>query len=235
MHEQASSSTAAHTATHPFRADSPTLRRRSLAADPAAQVVLRDIGSNPVPHLDGETVAASRGAAQTERSEPRSRLSDALIGELRAADVVVIGAPMYNFGIPSTLKSWFDHVLRAGVTFRYTEAGPEGLLNGKKAIVIETRAGVYSEGPARRWTARNRICATCSASWASTTSGSSVSRSSRSAPKRPRRRCRSERGGRQSRRRAARGVMACACPLEAGLARLCAQSTVELDSTLSLE
>jgi FMN-dependent NADH-azoreductase len=69
-----------------------------------------------------------------------------LIEELRAADVLVIGAPMYNFGIPSTLKAWFDHVLRARVTFRYTEKGPEGLVTGKKAIVVESRAGLYSEG-----------------------------------------------------------------------------------------
>jgi FMN-dependent NADH-azoreductase len=75
-------------------------------------------------------------------------LSDTLVGELQAADLIVIGAPMYNFGMSSTLKTWFDHVLRARVTFRYTESGPEGLLKGKKAIVIESRAGLYSEGPA---------------------------------------------------------------------------------------
>jgi len=71
-----------------------------------------------------------------------------LIEELRAADLIVVGAPMYNFGMASTLKSWFDHVLRARVTFRYTENGSEGLLGGKRALVIETRGGVYSEGPA---------------------------------------------------------------------------------------
>ncbi|MDO9490030.1 MAG: NAD(P)H-dependent oxidoreductase, partial [Sphingomonadaceae bacterium] len=62
--------------------------------------------------------------------------------------LIVIGAPMYNFGIASTLKSWFDHILRAGETFRYTEAGPEGLLTGKRAVIVETRGGLYSEGPA---------------------------------------------------------------------------------------
>lgn len=61
---------------------------------------------------------------------------------------VMIGAPMYNFGIPSALKSWFDHVLRAGVTFHYTAEGPVGLVTGKRAIVVETRGGLYSEGPA---------------------------------------------------------------------------------------
>jgi FMN-dependent NADH-azoreductase len=72
-----------------------------------------------------------------------------LIAELRAADVIVIGAPMYNFSVATNLRAWFDHVLRAGVTFRYTEAGPEGLLPGKRVIVVETRGGLYSEGPAK--------------------------------------------------------------------------------------
>jgi len=67
---------------------------------------------------------------------------------VKAADLIVIGAPMYNFGMASTLKAWFDHVVRAGITFRYGEAGPEGLITGKRAVVIESRAGLYSEGPA---------------------------------------------------------------------------------------
>jgi FMN-dependent NADH-azoreductase len=112
------------------------------------EVVRRDIGAEPIPHLTSETVFAIRtGEAQTEAGARALELSDRLIEELRAADLIVIGAPMYNFGIPSTLKAWFDHVLRARVTFRYTEAGPEGLLKGRKAIVVESRAGLYSEGP----------------------------------------------------------------------------------------
>ena len=116
---------------------------------PGARIVHRDIGSNPIPHLTAETVGAIRGG---EADSPQAReavaLSDRLIAEVKDADVLVIGAPMYNFGIPSTLKAWFDHILRAGITFRYTEAGPEGLVKGKKAIVVEARAGLYSEGPA---------------------------------------------------------------------------------------
>jgi FMN-dependent NADH-azoreductase len=113
-----------------------------------AEIVRRDIGADPVPHLGPQTVAAIRtGEASTEAGAAALALSDALIAELRAADVLVIGAPMYNFGIPSTLKAWFDHVLRARVTFRYTQEGPEGLVTGKKAIVVESRAGLYSEGP----------------------------------------------------------------------------------------
>ncbi len=84
----------------------------------------------------------------TPRRQPTA-LSDTLIAELQSADILVIGAPMYNFGIASTLKAWFDHVLRAGITFRYGESGPEGLLKGKRAIVIESRGGLYSEGPAQ--------------------------------------------------------------------------------------
>ena len=113
-----------------------------------ARIVRRDVGASPVPHLVEATSGAIRGApAETEAAREALALSDALIDELRAADLVVIGAPRYNFGMASTLKAWFDHVLRARVTFRYTESGPEGLLKGKKAIVVETRAGLYSEGP----------------------------------------------------------------------------------------
>ena len=113
------------------------------------EIVRRDIGTKPMPHLTPDTVPAIRtGEAATEAGRAALALSDQLVEELRSAELVVIGAPMYNFGMPSTLKAWFDHVLRARVTFRYTEAGPEGLMSGKKAIVVESRAGLYSEGPA---------------------------------------------------------------------------------------
>ena len=115
---------------------------------PGAEIVRRDIGAEPIPHLVADTVAGIRGTAETPAEKAALALSDILVAELQAADLIVIGAPMYNFGMPSTLKAWFDHVLRARVTFRYTEAGPEGLLKGKKAVVIESRAGLYSEGPA---------------------------------------------------------------------------------------
>jgi FMN-dependent NADH-azoreductase len=115
--------------------------------DPSATITIRDVGAQPLPHLTSETVGAIRGIANTDAERQTLALSDALIAELKEADLIVIGAPMYNFGIPSTLKTWFDHVLRAGVTFRYTAEGPEGLVKGKRAIVIESRAGFYSEGP----------------------------------------------------------------------------------------
>lgn len=122
-----------------------SLRRR----EPGLRVIERDLGARPVPHLTPDAAAAIRAEPQNAAQAAARALSDELIGELKAADTILIGAPMYNFGIPSTLKAWFDHVLRAGVTFRYSEAGPEGLLKGKRAIVVLTRGGLYSEGPAQ--------------------------------------------------------------------------------------
>ncbi len=119
------------------------------AADPHLRVVRRDLAADAVPHLTPATVAGVRAVAATPAEVQARALSDALIAELRAADTIVIGAPMYNFSIPSTLKAWFDHVLRAGETFSYSEAGPKGLLTGKKVIVVEARGGLYSEGPAQ--------------------------------------------------------------------------------------
>lgn len=117
--------------------------------DPGAKLVFRDLAADPIPHLTPETVACVRAQAVTPAEQAARALSDELIAELRAADTIVIGAPMYNFSVPTTLRSWFDHVLRAGETFSYSEAGPKGLLTGKKVIVVESRGGLYSEGPAQ--------------------------------------------------------------------------------------
>ncbi|MHA7777868.1 FMN-dependent NADH-azoreductase [Roseibium sp. M-1] len=115
-----------------------------------SKVISRDLGKNPVPHMTQDaTVALRAPETQNEDQAIARALSDELIAELKATDLLVIGAPMYNFGIPSTLKAWFDYVLRAGVTFSYSEAGPEGLLKDKRAIVVLTRGGFYSEGPAQ--------------------------------------------------------------------------------------
>ena len=109
-------------------------------------VTVRDLAAQPLPHLTGERFAAFTApvAGRTAEQSLVVAESDALIDELRRADVVVIGLPMYNFGIPSTLKAYFDHIARAGVTFGYTEQGPVGLLTGKKAYVIATRGGRYA-------------------------------------------------------------------------------------------
>jgi FMN-dependent NADH-azoreductase len=121
----------------------------ALTEGAPARVIHRDLGREPVPHLTEATVAGVRAQPATEAEQAARALSDALIAELRAADTIVIGAPMYNFSIATGLRAWFDHVLRAGETFRYTEAGPEGLLAGKRVIVVESRGGLYSEGPAQ--------------------------------------------------------------------------------------
>lgn len=119
------------------------------AADPSLETTIRDIGKEPIPHLTAATVGAIRGVADNDEARQTLALSEALIAELEEADLLVIGSPMYNFGISSTLKTWFDHVLRAGRTFRYTGEGvSEGLMTGKRVVVIESRAGFYSAGPA---------------------------------------------------------------------------------------
>jgi FMN-dependent NADH-azoreductase len=111
-------------------------------------VVYRDLDAAPLPHLTNATVAGIRAEPASDSEHAARALSDELIAELREADVIVIGAPMYNCSVPTTLRAWFDHVLRAGETFRYTEKGPQGLLPGKRVIVVESRGGLYSEGPA---------------------------------------------------------------------------------------
>jgi FMN-dependent NADH-azoreductase len=120
-----------------------------LTAHPSANLTVRDLARNPHPMLD----TAALGALFTPAGErnpgqaARVALDDALIGELQAADVVVLGVPMYNFGIPTQLKAWFDAVARAGVTFRYTEKGPEGLLRGKTVYAVLTRGGIHRDQP----------------------------------------------------------------------------------------
>ncbi|MFC7518551.1 FMN-dependent NADH-azoreductase [Herbaspirillum sp. GCM10030257] len=123
--------------------------QRLVDLHPQARLTYRDVGEDPVPHLTPATLAGVRGVAQSEAEHATRTLSDRLIAELQAADLVVIGAPMYNFSIPSTLRTWFDHVLRPRVTFSYGADGPEGQLKGKHAIVVEARGGLYSEGPAQ--------------------------------------------------------------------------------------
>lgn len=122
---------------------------RLVEAYPGAKVVSRDLGAAPIPHLDTANVAGVRGVPKTDAEKVSRSLSDVLIAELRNADTIVIGAPMYNFSVPTGLRAWFDYVLRAGETFSYSDAGPKGLLIGKRVIIIESRGGLYSEGPAQ--------------------------------------------------------------------------------------
>ncbi len=118
------------------------------AATPSAQVIRRDLAVTPHPPIDEATLGALFTPADQRTPEQAARvaLDDALIAELLAADVIVIGSPMYNFGITVQLKSWFDAVARAGTTFRYTATGPEGLVQGKKVYVTLARGGFHQGG-----------------------------------------------------------------------------------------
>ena len=119
-----------------------------VAANPGATVLRRDLASDPHPPIDEATLGALFTPAESRSAEQNARiaLDDALIAQVQAADVVVIGAPMYNFGVTTQLKSWFDAIARAGVTFRYGANGPEGLLTGKKVYVNLSRGGVHRNG-----------------------------------------------------------------------------------------
>ena len=119
------------------------------AQNPGARLTVRDLSADPVPHLDAARFGAflAKPEERTPAQQAVVTYSDALIEELKRADVVVLGLPLYNFGLPSTLKAYFDHVGRAGVTFRYTEKGPVGLLTGKKVYVFAARGGLYAGTP----------------------------------------------------------------------------------------
>jgi FMN-dependent NADH-azoreductase len=116
---------------------------------PAGVVLTRDLSGEPLPHLAAAQFQAFLTAPEARTPEQRALVapSDALIEELQRAEVIVLAVPMYNFGVPSTLRAYFDHVGRAGHTFRYTADGPEGLLKGKKVYVFATRGGRYAGTP----------------------------------------------------------------------------------------
>jgi len=125
---------------------------RSLTAnDPAADVVVRDLAASPLPHLDGGFLAAlhTDAAGRTPEQAEAVARADSLVAELKAADTIVIASAMINFAPTSTLKSWFDNLLRAGVTFSYDETGPHGLVTGKKAYLVAAQGGIYSDGPGK--------------------------------------------------------------------------------------
>lgn len=117
--------------------------------NPGARVTVRDLAKDPVPHLSAAGFGAFLAKPEERTAEQRAAAaySDALIAELKAADVIVLGLPLYNFGLPSTLKAYFDQIGRSGSTFRYTAEGPVGLLTGKKAYVFAARGGLYMGTP----------------------------------------------------------------------------------------
>ena len=122
---------------------------RLRATHPAAEVIIRDLARTPHPVLDETALQALFTPPEQRSPEQAARvaLDDALIAEIQAADAVVLGVPMYNFGVPAQLKNWIDAISRAGVTFRYTEKGPEGLLQGKTVYVALARGGLYRNTP----------------------------------------------------------------------------------------
>ena len=140
-------SSASDTATSHTRRLSAELVEKLKAANPGASVVYRDVAVDRLPHVDMTIREAWLPEGEKDASlTATAARSKALVDELKAADVVVIGAPMYNFTVPSTLKSWIDHVSIAGQTFQYTPTGPKGLLTGKAYLALSS-GGVYSQGP----------------------------------------------------------------------------------------
>ena len=119
------------------------------AGDAGATLTLRDLTANPHPALDEATLGAlfTPADARTPAQHARVALDQALIDEVNAADVIVIGVPMVNFGITSQLKNWIDAIAKAGVTFKYTANGPVGLIEGKKVYAVLTRGGIYRDQP----------------------------------------------------------------------------------------
>ncbi|XZG71101.1 FMN-dependent NADH-azoreductase [Chitinibacteraceae bacterium HSL-7] len=118
-----------------------------LARQPEARVVIRDLASQPVSVLDEAGLMALGTPAESRTAVQQARVAeyDALIAEVQQADAVVLGVPMYNFGVPAQLKHWIDAIARAGVTFRYTANGPEGLLTGKTVYVALARGGMHRD------------------------------------------------------------------------------------------
>nr|WP_289094688.1 NAD(P)H-dependent oxidoreductase [uncultured Halomonas sp.] len=120
--------------------------QQQAAARDGVAVTHRDVVANALPHLAIEELGAWQTPADERTTEQQALAahSDELLAELRANDVLVLAVPMYNLGIPTQLKAWFDRVLRAGETFRYTENGPQGLIEGKRAIILAARGGQYA-------------------------------------------------------------------------------------------
>ncbi|KGK43142.1 FMN-dependent NADH-azoreductase [Nitrincola sp. A-D6] len=123
------------------------LIQRWLHQNPEGQVVVRDLVAEPIAHFDMQTISAlsTEAAQRSPDQQAVAALSDRLIAELQEADTLVLAAPMYNFAVPSQLKAWFDQIAKNGVTFRYTEQGPEGLLQDRPVYVLATRGGEYRD------------------------------------------------------------------------------------------
>ena len=120
---------------------------------PSAKVVVRNLAKEPLPDVD-EAFVTGRVLAQDKRSAAETEalaLSDVMVAELMAADVLVLATPVHNFGISASVKAWIDHIVRPGVTFSYSDKGPLGLVQGKKVILVLARGGIYAEGPMKSY------------------------------------------------------------------------------------
>lgn len=123
--------------------------KQLLASYPDSEVTTYDLEKHPLPHLNRNHFTAFNVAVPERSAEQQSdaHYSDTAVNDLMEADFIVIGVPLYNFNIPSTLKAWIDHIVRPGITFNYTENGPLGLVQGKKVYLAMASGGVYSYGP----------------------------------------------------------------------------------------
>src|ERR1700721_2206694 len=130
-----------------------TLKKQLAAQYPEAKFVERDLAKDPLPHLDYRTVKAifTRDQAEAESLKDALDLSNQATEEVLSSDLQVIASPLWNFGLPSSLKAWVDHIVRPGKTFKYLVAGVEGLAKEKKAILILASGGVFTEGPWKAW------------------------------------------------------------------------------------
>jgi FMN-dependent NADH-azoreductase len=130
-----------------------SLADRLASRAPNSTVTVRDLTRNPLPHVD-DTFAVARNLPPEQLTPPQKAaltLSDKLLKELFAADTIIIAAGMINFGIPSNLKAYIDYIIRPGVTFKYSDKGPEGLVKGKRAYLVLARGGIYTEGPMQQY------------------------------------------------------------------------------------
>lgn len=143
-----------------LNADNSVSRKLSAAVveqwrqvEPAIAVTYRDLAANPIAHLSTTALQAGNidAAKLSSDAQRDSKLTDELIDEFLRADCVVVGAPMYNFSISSQLKAWIDRIVKAGRTFRYTAAGPEGLASGKRVVIVSARGGIYSTPNRSAW------------------------------------------------------------------------------------
>ena len=129
------------------------LTERLRMLHPETRLVERDLAKDPLPHLDHRTVKAifTRDPGEAESLREALRLSDQVTEEVLSSDLLVIASPMWNFGLPSSLKAWVDHIVRPGKTFRYTAGGVEGLAREKKAILVLASGGIFTQGPWKSW------------------------------------------------------------------------------------